>query len=53
MGYGIGALKPNTENVPTGVKTNWDIVLLGVGVTVKTTCFEAVPPKVAMTLVTK
>ena len=46
-------MKPNTDTVPTGVKTSCDIVLLGVGVTVKMPCFVVVPPKVARRLATK
>ncbi len=45
-------MKPNTETVPTGVSTSWDIVLLGVGVTVKTPCLDVLPPNVARKLVT-
>jgi len=45
-------LKPKTDTVPAGVKTNCDMVLLGVGVTVKTPCFYVVPPNVATRLVT-
>src|SRR5260370_40651842 len=52
-GYGIGVLKPKTDKVPTGVSTNCDIVLLEVGVTVKTPCLEVVPPNVATKLTTK
>src|SRR5690606_41913686 len=37
-GYGIGVLKPNSETVPTGVCRSCDVALLGVGVTVATTC---------------
>src|SRR3981189_1595459 len=33
-GYGIGVVKPNTENVPPGVDPACHIVLLGVGVIV-------------------
>jgi hypothetical protein len=33
------SLESNTDSVPTGVKTSCDMVLLGVGVTVKTPCF--------------
>ena len=51
-GYGIGVLNPNTDSEPTGVKTSCDMVLLGVGVTVKTPCFVVVPPKVAIRLAT-
>jgi hypothetical protein len=51
-GYGMGVLKPNTDIDPTGVNTNCDIVLLGVGVTVNTPCFDAVPPNVAIRLAT-
>src|SRR5439155_24991681 len=49
-GYGTGVLKPNTDSVPTGVRTTWVIVLLGVGVTVKPACLDVVPPTVAETL---
>lgn len=45
-------LKPKTENIPTGVKTIWDMVWLAVGVTVKTPCLDVVPPKVATRLAT-
>jgi hypothetical protein len=38
--------------VPTGVKTSWDIVLLGVGVTVNTPCLDVLPPNVVTKLVT-
>jgi hypothetical protein len=47
---GIGVVKPNTANVPTGVNTASHIVLLGVGVTVNAACWDLVPPKVAMML---
>src|SRR5713101_5167558 len=46
----MGVLKPNTDMDPTGVSTNCDIVLLGVGVTVKTPCLVVVPPNVAIKL---
>jgi hypothetical protein len=46
-------LKPNTEIVPTGVKTSCDIVWLGVGVTWNTPCAEGLPPKVSAKLLTK
>src|SRR3954451_17246039 len=52
-GYGTGVVKPNAEIVPTGVKINWEKVLLGVGVTSATTFFDVVPPNVADTLETK
>src|ERR1700682_2751601 len=52
-GYGTGVVKPNTENVPTGVKINCENVLLGVGVTCVTTFFDIVPLNVANTLETK
>src|SRR3984957_10684012 len=52
-GYGTGVLNPKTDMLPTGVSTNWDMVLLGVGVTVKTPCLVFVPPNVAIKLVTK
>src|SRR5580693_2337314 len=52
-GYGMGVLKPKTDMDPTGVSTNCDIVLLGVGVTVKTPCLVVVPPNVAIKLATK
>ena len=45
-------MKPNTESVPTGVKTICNTVLLGVGVTVATPCFDVLPPNVARKLVT-
>ena len=51
-GDGIGVLNPKTDIVPAGVKTSCDMVLLGVGVTVKTPCFVVVPPKVAIRLAT-
>ena len=43
-------MKPNTENVPTGVNTACHFVLLGVGVTVTAACWDLVPPNVAMRL---
>ena len=46
-------MKPNTDNVPTGVRTNCILVLLGVGVTVATPSCAVVPPNVAITLATK
>jgi hypothetical protein len=49
----MGVLKPKTEIVPTGVNINCEMVLLGFGVTVVTTCLEVAPPKVAKTLATK
>jgi hypothetical protein len=49
-GYGIGVVKPNTENVPIDVNTARHIVLLGVGVIVNAACWDLVPPNVAMTL---
>ena len=52
-GYGTGVLNPKTDTVPAGVNTSCDIVLLGVGVTVKTPCLVVVPPKVARRLATK
>ena len=45
-------LNPKTESVPTGVSTSCDIVLLSVGVTVKTPCLVVVPPNVASRLAT-
>src|ERR1700688_3895767 len=52
-GYGTGVLNPNTDTVPAGVMTSCDMVLLGVGVTVKTPCLAVVPPNVAIRLATK
>jgi hypothetical protein len=52
-GYGTGVSKPKADIVPTGVKTNCERVLLGVGVTCVTTFFDVVPPNVANTLETK
>ena len=49
-GYGIGVVKPNAENVPTGVNTACHIVVLGVGVIVKAACCDLVPPNVATRL---
>ena len=46
-------LESETEMVPTGVSTSCDMVLLGVGVTVKTPCLVVVPPNVATRLATK
>src|SRR6202007_2893559 len=51
-GYGTGVLNPKTETLPAGVSTSWDMVLLGVGVTVKTPCLVVVPPNVANRLAT-
>src|SRR5271170_4881182 len=51
-GYGTGVWNPKTETVPAGVSTSCDIVLLGVGVTVKTPCLVVVPPNVATRLAT-
>src|ERR1700693_1940301 len=49
----MGVLKPNTDNMPTGVVTSCEIVLLGVGVMATTTCLPADPPNVARKLATK
>jgi hypothetical protein len=43
-------VKPNTENVPTGVNTACQFVLLGVGVIVNSAFWDLVPPNVAMRL---
>jgi hypothetical protein len=43
----------SVKAVPAGVSANCDIVLLGVGVTVKTPCFVVAPPNVATRLATK
>src|SRR5215467_1703286 len=51
-GYGTGVLNPKTERVPAGVSTSCDIVLLGVGVTVKTPGLVVLPPNVASRLAT-
>src|ERR1700685_1901116 len=51
-GNGMGVLKPKTEIMPTGVMTNCERVWLDVGVTVTKPCFEVLPPKVALKLVT-
>src|SRR5882757_7019576 len=52
-GKGIGVLKPKSDTVPTGVCRSCEVVVLGVGVTVTTTCFVLRPPKVARKLATK
>src|SRR5882757_5378508 len=46
----MGVLKPNRETVPTGVWISCEVVLLGVGVTVTTTCLVLWPPNVAVKL---
>src|SRR3569623_1142849 len=51
-GYGTGVSKPNTDSMPTGVCTYCDAVLLGVGVTVNTARGDALPPNVAIKLLT-
>src|SRR5882757_8261058 len=52
-GKGIGVLKPKSDTVPTGVCRSCEVVVLGVGVTVTTTCFVLRPPKVARKLAAK
>ncbi len=49
----MGVLNPKIDTIPTGVRRIWDVVLLGVGVTVATIGLVLWPPKVARKLCAK